>query len=204
MREALTYAFDFETMNRQLFYGLYNRTDSYFEGGDLASSGLPAGKELEILEQHRDKLPPELFTQEFKLPVFDSPQATRENLRRASRLFKDAGWESRDGRLVNVKTGQPFTMEFLGNDPSDERVTLPFIDNLKRLGIQATLRVVDPAQYIARLNNFDYDSFTAVLAQSQSPGNEQRDFWAPGLRKRQVRATIPASRTRWWMRWWSA
>lgn len=177
VRQALTYAFDFESMNRQLFYGLYTRTDSYFEGGDLASSGLPAGKELEILEQYRDKLPPELFTKEFKPPVFDSPQATRENLRRAFQLFKEAGWESRGGSLVDAKTGQPFAIEFLGNDPSDERVTLPFIENLKRLGVQASLRVVDPAQYVARLNNFDYDSFTAVLAQSQSPGNEQRDFW---------------------------
>lgn len=178
VRQALTAAFDFETMNRQLFYGFYTRTDSYFEGGDLASSGTPQGKELEILGQYKDKLPPALFTEPFKLPVYDTPQAARENLRKAFDLFKQAGYETRGGKLVNAKTGEPMTIEFLGNDPTDERITGPFIENLRRLGISATLRVVDTSQYINRLRNFDYDMVTAVLAQSQSPGNEQRDFWS--------------------------
>ena len=188
VRQALTYAFDFESMNRTLFYGSYARTDSYFEGGDLASSGLPQGKELAILEPFRDKLPPEVFTQEFKLPVFDKPQAVRENLRQASKLFAGAGWVSRGGKLVNEKTGEQFRIEFLGNDPTDERVTAPFMDNLRRLGIDATLRVVDTSQYVNRFRNFDYDSVTAVLAQSQSPGNEQRDFFSS------VAADTPGSR----------
>jgi microcin C transport system substrate-binding protein len=188
VREALTWAFDFESMNRTLFYNFYTRTDSYFEGGELASSGLPQGKELEILEQYRDKLPPELFTQEFKLPVYDTPQAPRENLRKAFQLFKEAGWASQNGRLINEKTGEPFRIEFLGNDPTDERITAPFMDNLRRLGIDATLRVVDPSQYVNRVRSFDFDMVTAVLAQSQSPGNEQRDFWSAHA------ADVPGSR----------
>jgi microcin C transport system substrate-binding protein len=178
VRLALTYAFDFESMNRTLFYGFYTRTDSYFEGGELASSGLPQGKELEILEPYRDKLPPELFTQPFTLPVFDTPQATRDNLRKAFDLFKEAGWENRDGRLVNAKTGEPFKIEFLGDDPTDERITGPFMELLRRLGIDASLRVVDPSQYVNRVRGYDFDAITVVLAQSQSPGNEQRDFWS--------------------------
>jgi microcin C transport system substrate-binding protein len=178
VREALTWAFDFESMNRTLFYGYYTRTDSYFEGGELASSGLPQDKELEILEHYRDKLPPELFTQAFTLPKFETPQATRENLRKAFDLLKQAGWVNKGGKLVNEKTGEPFRMEFLGRDPTDERVTAPYMDNLRRLGIQATLRIVDPSQYVNRVRGFDYDVITSVLAQSQSPGNEQRDFWS--------------------------
>jgi microcin C transport system substrate-binding protein len=178
VREALTYAFDFESMNRTLFYGFYTRTDSYFEGGELASSGLPAGKELEILNQYRDKLPPELFEKEFKLPVYDTPKATRENLRKAFDLFKQAGWENKGGKLVKSGTGEPFRIEFLGDDPTDERVTSPFIDNLRKLGIDASLRIVDSSQYVNRVQNFDFDVVTYVLSQSQSPGNEQRDFWS--------------------------
>ena len=178
VREALTYAFDFESMNRTLFYNSYTRTDSYFEGGDLASSGLPTGKELEILQPYKDKLPPEVFTKEFKLPVYDTPQATRENLRRAFDLLKAAGWVNKDGKLVKADTGEQFRIEFLGDDPTDERISGPLINNLKKLGIDASLRVIDSAQYVNRVRNFDYDVITAVLAQSQSPGNEQRDFWS--------------------------
>ena len=178
VREALTFAFDFESMNRTLFYDSYVRTDSYFNGGDLASSGVPQGKELEILEKYRDKLPPELFTTPYKLPVYDTPQSFRENLRSASQLFKEAGWVNRGGKLVSEKTGEQFKIEFLGNDPTDERVTAPFIDNLRKLGIDATLRVVDVSQYVSRVNQFDYDVMTTVIAQTQSPGNEQRDFWS--------------------------
>ncbi|PWK68397.1 extracellular solute-binding protein [Aminobacter sp. AP02] len=178
VREALTMAFDFESMNRTLFYDSYVRTDSYFKGGDLASSGLPQGKELEILEKYRDKLPPELFTTPFKLPVYGTPQSFRENLRSASQLLKEAGWVNRGGKLVSEKTGEQFKIEFLGNDPTDERVTAPFMDNLRKLGIDATLRIVDVSQYVSRVNQFDYDVMSTVIAQTQSPGNEQRDFWS--------------------------
>ncbi len=177
VREALGYAFDFEGMNRKLFFGLYTRTDSYFEGQELASSGLPQGKELEILNQYKDKLPPELFTQEFKLPVYATPQATRDNLRRALKLFNEAGWVNRGGKLVNEESGEQFTIEFLGNDPTDERVTLPYMENLRRLGINTNLRIVDASQYVNRLNNFDFDMVSSLFAQSSSPGNEQREYW---------------------------
>ncbi len=179
VREALTFAFDFETMNRTIFYGSYKRTDSYFEGGELASSGLPTGKELAILEPFRDQLPPELFTQEFKLPVYDqTPKSTRANLKRASDLFKEAGWVNRDGKLVNEKTGEQFKLEFLGDDPADEKLVASYIENLKRLGIDASLRVVDTSQYINRVRNYDFDVLAIIgMAQSSSPGNEQRDFW---------------------------
>ncbi|MER9607312.1 extracellular solute-binding protein [Mesorhizobium sp. M0312] len=179
VREALTHAYDFESMNRTIFFGAYTRTDSYFEGGDLASSGLPQGKELEILQQYRDKLPPELFTQEFKLPVYNTPQSGRENLRKAYELLKQAGWINRGDKLVNEKTGEPFRIEFLGNDPVDERVAAPLIDNLKRLGIDATLRIVDDSQYTNRTRAFDFDMLAlAGFQQSNSPGNEQRDFFS--------------------------
>ncbi|WP_269930900.1 extracellular solute-binding protein [Aminobacter sp. HY435] len=177
VRKALTMAFDFESMNRNLFYDSYTRTDSYFEGGELASSGIPQGKELAILETYRDQLPPELFTEPYKLPVYGTPQSFRENLRAASQLFKEAGWVSRGGKLVSEKTGQQFKIEFLGNDPTDERTTGPFMDNLRKLGIDATLRIVDTNQYVSRVNQFDYDVITMVTAQTLSPGNEQREYW---------------------------
>lgn len=177
VREALNYVFDFETMNRTLFFDKYKRINSYFAGIDLASSGLPQGKELEILETVRDLVPPEVFTQEFKSPVNDTPQALRDNFRTALQLFEKAGWVLKGNRLVNAKTGEPFTIEFMEADPSFERVVSPYIQNLKRIGIDARLRIVDTAQYVSRVNDFDFDVVSQVFAQSHSPGNEQREFW---------------------------
>lgn len=182
VREALTHAFDFEQLNRTVLYGQRTRTDSYFEGGELQASGLPTGQELDILEPHRDTLPPELFTREFQLPVYDTPQARRANLRRAIELFKQAGWENRDGKLVNVETGEHFKFEYLGSSPTDELIAGQFMENLRRIGIDAQLRIVDPNQEINRLRAFDFDSTTVVLAQSLSPGNEQREFWGSEAR----------------------
>lgn len=188
VREALTLAYNFEFMNRTLFFGLNTRTDSYFEGQDLASSGLPAGKELELLTPYKDSLPPELFTEEFKLPVYDSPQAERQYLRQAVELFGEAGWKISGGKMLNEKTGEQFRMEILGNSPTDETISNSYIDSLRKIGIDASLRIVDPSQYINRVNNFDFDAVTTLLNQSSSPGNEQRDFWssraadAPGSR----------------------
>lgn len=197
VREAFTWAFDFETMNRTLFYDSYTRTDSYFEGGELASSGLPTGKELAILDHYRDKLPPEVFDRPFKLPVYGTPQAARENLAKAAQLLKEAGWTLppapsfwqrvqswlglatlADPTVLVNAAGQPFRVEFLGNDPTDERIMKPFVDNLRLLGIAASIRIVDSNQYINRYRTFDFDVVVAVLAQSQSPGNEQRDFFS--------------------------
>lgn len=177
VREALNLAFDFESMNRTLFFDLYERTDSYFEGGELAAEGLPSEAELAFLAPLRGTIPEEVFTKEFELAKHETPRDTRKHLRQALRLLKEAGWESRGGRLVNAETGEPFTIEFLAADPSSERVIGPYANQLKKLGIQATTRVVDVAQYQSRVDKFDFDIITDVFMQSQSPGNEQRDFW---------------------------
>jgi microcin C transport system substrate-binding protein len=176
VRKALTLAYDFEYQNRTLFFGQNTRTSSYFVGTELASSGLPTGKELEILAPYKDKLPPELFTEEFKLPVYDSPQAERKYLREAIALFAEAGWKISGGRMLNDK-GEQFRMEFLGSGPTDEVIANSYIENLRKIGIDASLRIVDPSQYVNRVNNFDFDVDTTSLNQSASPGNEQRDFW---------------------------
>ncbi|WP_173934572.1 extracellular solute-binding protein [Chelativorans sp. Marseille-P2723] len=178
VREALTLAYNFEEQNRTHFFGLNARFSSYFERSELAATGLPDGRELEILEEFRDQLPPELFTEEFKLPVHDSPQAERQYLREAVQLFNEAGWEIRDGRMVNRQTGEQFRIEFLGAAPTAEIITSGIIPNLRRIGIDATLRIVDTSQYIQRVQNFDFDVVTSRFAQSLSPGNEQRDFWS--------------------------
>ncbi|ANT49769.1 extracellular solute-binding protein [Mesorhizobium amorphae] len=188
VRAALTYPFDFETMNRTLFYGFNTRTQSYFQGTELASSGLPQGKELEILEKYRDKLPPELFTQEFKLPVYDTPQAERKYLKQAVDLFAQAGWVIKGGKMINAKTGEPFKFEILGWNDTDQVISSPYIANLRKIGVDATLRLIDQTQYVNRVNNFDYDVIIGQLGQSESPGNEQRDFWSSKA------ADIPGSR----------
>ncbi|MER9138404.1 extracellular solute-binding protein [Mesorhizobium sp. M0051] len=178
VREALTYPFDFESMNRTLFFGSNTRTSSYFQGTDLASSGLPQGKELEILEKYRDKLPPELFTQQFKLPVYDSPQAERKYLKQAVDLFAKAGWVIKGGKMVNAKTGAPFKFEILGWNDTDQVIASPYIANLRKIGVDATLRIIDQTQYINRVNHFEFDVVTGLFGQSDSAGNEQRDFWS--------------------------
>lgn len=178
VRQALTLAYNFEEQNRLQFFDLNARFSSYFERSELASSGLPEGKELEILEQYRGDLPPELFTEEFKLPVFDSPKTSRDHLREAVRLFDEAGWTIRDGRMVNKQSGEQFRIEFLGASPTAEVITGGFIFNLQRLGIDASLRIIDTTQYIQRYQAFDFDAVTARFAQSESPGNEQRDYWS--------------------------
>jgi microcin C transport system substrate-binding protein len=178
VREALTWAFDFETLNKNLFYGLYRRNFSYFQGDELVARGVPEGLELEILEPYRGKVPDEVFNREFKPPVFANRRATRTNIGKAFALFKQAGWENRGGKMTNIKTGERFKIEYLARDPSSERIINPYIENLRRLGIDARLRIVDTAQYIARMGEFDYDMATLVRqSQSQSPGNEQREYW---------------------------
>lgn len=176
VRRALTLAYNFEYQNRTLFFGQNTRTSSYFVGTELASSGIPTGKELEILTPYKDKLPPELFTEEFKLPVYDTSQAERKYLREAIDLFRQAGWKISGGKMLNDK-GEQFKIEFLGSGPTDEVIANSYIENLRKIGIDASLRIVDPSQYVNRVNNFDFDADTTILNQSASPGNEQRDFW---------------------------
>ncbi|MFT5114318.1 MAG: microcin C transport system substrate-binding protein [Parasphingorhabdus sp.] len=178
VREALAYAFDFDWTNRNLFFSQYSRTQSYFSNSELASSGIPEGRELEILEPYRDQLPKRVFTEEYSPPHTDGSGWPRENLRKAFALFKEAGWEVVDNELRHVKTGKAFSFQVLLVSPDFERIVLPMIRNLKRLGIDASVRVVDTSQYINRLRSFDYDMFVFVWGQAESPGNEQRIFWS--------------------------
>jgi microcin C transport system substrate-binding protein len=177
VRRALNFAFDFEEMNKQIFFGQYTRIASYFEGTELASSGLPEGKELEILEAVRTEVPPEVFTKPYTNPVGGNAENVRANLREAMQLLKAAGYEVRDRKLVNAKTGAPFEIELLGEDPSSERIALFFKPSLERLGISVTVRTIDATQYENRLRSWDFDIVVALWPESLSPGNEQREFW---------------------------
>jgi len=177
VRRAFNFAFDFEETNKQIFFGQYKRVASYFEGTELASSGLPEGRELAILETVRDKVPPELFTTPYTNPVGGNPESVRRNLREAVRLLKEAGYDVRGERLVDAKTGEPFTVEFLADDPSFERVFLFYKPSLDRLGMSVSVRTVDDAQYENRLRNWDFDIITFSWGESLSPGNEQRAYW---------------------------
>jgi microcin C transport system substrate-binding protein len=175
-RQALAYAFDFEWSNKNLFYGQYTRTRSYFDNSELASSGLPRGRELALLEPYRGRVPDEVFTTPYEPPVTDGAGRVRGNLREADRLLKEAGWTIGGGRRVDAG-GRPLSFEILLVSPLFERIALPFAKNLERLGIEARVRVVDSAQYQRRLNTFDFDMVVGVWGQSLSPGNEQRNYW---------------------------
>lgn len=176
VRRAFNLALNFEEMNRQLFYSQYSRIDSYFYGSDLAASGLPEGMERAILESVKDKLPPRVFTEPYTNPVNDTPDAARANLRKAVGLLREAGYELKNGQMVS-KTGEPLAVEFLEFQNVFERVILPFAAQLKLIGIQSSVRVIDQAQYQNRLRGFDFDITTSNWPESLSPGNEQREFW---------------------------
>ena len=177
VRRAFNFAFDFEEMNKQLFFGQYKRISSYFDGSELASSGLPQGQELEILETVRDQVPPDLFTTPYSNPVGGNAVAVRNNQREALRLLKDAGYELRDRRLVDTKSGQPLTVELLLQDPSYERFAVFYKPSLDQIGITMTVRTVDDVQYQNRLRGWDFEMVVENWAESLSPGNEQREFW---------------------------
>lgn len=178
VREALAYAFDFEWTNKNLFFSQYTRTESYFSNSELASTGLPDGEELAILEGFRDRLPARVFHAPYRAPVTDGSGWLRDNLRQAFVLFEQAGWVVRDLKLVNDTSGEQMRFEILLVSPAFERIALPFVRNLKRLGIDARVRLVDQTQYINRLRSFDFDMFIFTWGQSDSPGNEQRNFWS--------------------------
>ena len=185
VREAIGLAFDFNWSNRNLFYGQYSRTTSFFSNSELAASGLPGPAEKALLEPFRGKIPAAVFTKEFKPPETDGSGNVRRNLRRAVRLLKSASWAIENGRLTHAGTGEKMEIEFLLVSPAFERVVAPYIRNLKRLGIEGRIRVVDSSQYINRLNGFDFDMAIASWGQSDSPGNEQRDFWSSDAAGRQ-------------------
>ena len=177
VRRALSYAFDFEWSNKNLFYGAYKRTDSYFENSELASSGLPSKDELKYLNPYVDVLPKEVFTKEFTNPETDGSGFIREELIIATELLKDAGWIMNNGKLQNISSKEFFRFEILLYSPAFERIVFPFKDNLEKLGIEVTVRTVDSAQYQKRIETFDFDMIVQNFSQSLSPGNEQRNFW---------------------------
>lgn len=177
VREALSYCFDFEWTNNNLFYGAYTRTNSYFSNSLFAATGLPNKKELALLTPLKDSLPPRVFTDIFHAPKTDGTGNIRPHLRIADTLLNEAGWIIKDRKRVSPVTGKPMEFQFLLNSNAFERVIAPIIKNLERLGITATMRVVDTAQYQKRLDTFDYDIIVHVYGQSNSPGNEQIHYW---------------------------
>lgn len=176
VREAFNYAFDFEELNATVFYGQYERIDSYFHGLPFASSGLPQGEELEVLESVRELVPPSVFTEEYTNPVNGDPTKLRANLRIALGLLNEAGYTLDGTRLVDAN-GQQLSIELLMHQPTLEPIAQNMITNLGQIGVNVTLRMVDTPQYINRLRSFDYDMIYASWAQSFSPGNEQRYFF---------------------------
>jgi microcin C transport system substrate-binding protein len=179
VREAIALAFDFQWANSNLFYDAYTRTESYFSNSELASSGIPEGDELALLDTYRPKLPPALFTQAFRLPVTDGSGNNRDGLRRAMALLREAGLQFKDRKLMDA-TGQPFAFEILLAEPNFERVALPYKQWLARLGMDVNVRTVDSAQYQRRLDTYDYDMTMTVIPESDSPGNEQVGQWTCG------------------------
>ncbi|MEX0582573.1 MAG: extracellular solute-binding protein [Sneathiella sp.] len=184
LREALIYAFDFEWLNRNIFYDQYSRTNSFFENSIMAATGQPSAEELAILEPYRNQLPQRIFGPAFQAPVTDGSGQDRAPLRQAKKILNDAGWNVENGKLIDPNTSKPLTIEFLMYDPNSLRITGPYIKNLKKLGIDASSRVVDSAQYTERLRNYDFDMTTAGFGQSISPGNEQREFWGSAAGQR--------------------
>ena len=176
VRQAMNEVFDFQWMNKNLFYGLYTRTDSYFSNSDFAASGVPQGAELALLEPFRKTLPPELFSTPFSLPVTDGSGNNREGLRRALDLLKEAGWTVKDRKLVNA-AGQQMSFEILLDEPAMERIGLPYVQWLQRLGIDARIRTVDAAQFQKRMDDLDFDMSAEIVPETDSLGNEQIDFW---------------------------
>lgn len=177
VRRALNLAYDFEEQNRTLFYDQYQRINSFFFGTELASSGLPQGRELEILEEVRGQVPDSVFTTPYENPVAGTPAKLRANLGEAVKLLKDAGYELRGSQMVNAKTGEPLAFEVLLNGSTIEKVALPWSQNLKRIGIQVSVRSVDSSQYVNRIRSRDYDVIYYGWGETLSPGNEQMEFW---------------------------
>lgn len=178
VRRALQYGFDFQWLNRAMFYGAYSRTDSFFVNSELAATGIPTGDELALLEPYRDQLPARLFAEPYTLPDFDAPNGRREALREAMTLLNEAGWEVRDKVLVNKETGQPFRFELIIRQPGLEKIALVVKSRLKQLGVEMDIRLIDTGQWVNRIQAFDFEVTTFWWQQSLTPGNEQRVFWS--------------------------
>jgi microcin C transport system substrate-binding protein len=190
VRQAVTLAFDFEWMNKNLFYSAYTRTQSYFSNTDLAATGLPSPEELKLLEPFHDSLPAGLLTQPFTLPVTDGSGNNTEQLRDALKLLREAGWQIKDRKLVRAD-GQPASFTILLDDPSLERVALPYVQNLRKLGFDVQVRTVDPAQFQHLTDDFDFDMTMMIYPGGDIPGSELRDFWSCAGAKSQGSFNIP-------------
>jgi microcin C transport system substrate-binding protein len=178
VRQALGMAFDFQWTNKSLFFEQYTQNNSYFSNSPLAAVNLPEGLELEYLQPFKDQLPQEVFTTPLSVVSTNPPASLRKNLRHAKKLLSEAGWSVKNGKLVkNGDEQQTFDFEILLVSPSFERVMAPYVNNLKKLGINASYRTIDPTLYTRRVQTFDYDMIVTTFGQSQSPGNEQRDYW---------------------------
>jgi microcin C transport system substrate-binding protein len=177
VREALGWLYDFEWVNKTLFSGLYDRLGSYFNADGFRATGVPEGAEKDLLEPFRGQVPDALFDTPFALPKTDGSGNMRDNIRTALRLLREAGWEQRDGVMTNVATGEPMRFEILTNTDVFERVTQPFIDRMRQIGIQATLRIIDSAQYQTRYQNFDFDVITFAYTFYPPPGTELRTYF---------------------------
>ncbi len=177
VREALALVFDFEWANRVLFYNAYTRSRSYFNNSELASSGLPSKEERRLLEPLRGKIPEEVFTKAFLPSQTDGSGQSRSNLRKANTLLKQAGWTVQAGVLQNSSTGEKMKFQILLVLPAFERVAGKFVKDLEKLGVQVQVNTINTAQYINRVNNFDFDMIVQSFGQSDSPGNEQLTFW---------------------------
>ena len=177
VRRAFNFAFDFETVNREVFFDQYTRISSYFDGTELASSGLPKDRELELLQAVRAEVPPEVFTSPYWNPLSPNANAFRSNLLEAMRLLNEAGLEVKDLVLIDPQTREQFSVEFLIGNESLARVILFFQPALERLGMRITVRLVDDVQYQNRLRDRDFDIIVATWQESLTPGNEQWDYW---------------------------
>ncbi len=176
VRRALNYAFDFETLKSTLFYGQYQRIDSFFYGTSLAASGLPEGEELDLLNSVKDEAPPEVFTTPYTNPVGGSPEKERENLRQALSLLQAAGYHLDGQKLVDAN-GKQLAFELILNGPTIEPVALAYQASLRKIGIDMQVRSIDTPQYINRVRSRDFDMIYTGWAESLSPGNEQRAYW---------------------------
>jgi microcin C transport system substrate-binding protein len=176
VRKALDYAFDYEWTNKNIFYGLYARTASFFENSEMKATGKPTPAELALLEPFRAQLPKEVFDEPYASPVSDGSGQDRRMLREAGRLLGEAGWEVKDGKRVNAKS-EALDLEFLIVDPVTERILTPYVKNLQALGVQSSIRRIDPAQYERRVKSFDFDVVTQRYSLRLTPGVELRSFW---------------------------
>jgi microcin C transport system substrate-binding protein len=190
VRQAVTLAFDFEWTNKNLFYSAYKRTLSYFSNTDLAAAGLPSPEELELLQPYKDSLPASMLTQPFTLPVTDGSGNDREQLADALKLLREAGWQVKDRKLLDAN-GQPAGFTILLDDPSLERVTLPYVQNLRKLGFDVRVRTVDPAQFQHLTDDFDFDMTMMIYPGGDIPGSELRDYWSCAASKSTGSANVP-------------